>query len=199
MVSKSGQPQLRLRIAQVAAQLMTESGIRDYAFAKRKAAHQLGISSQYGLPSNDEVDAALMEYRELFEPDARQQDLLGLRRQAVGVLQRLGRFSPFLVGGLVSGAVSRHSDIEIELYADSSKAFERFLLNEGISFKTEERPDFALFVLFAEPADVVVRVLPETALHSRRSGRDEARKRLTVTQLIQLLDQNSDTQGQADG
>lgn len=195
MISKAGQPQLRLRIAQVAAQLMSENGICDYAVAKRKAARQLGVSSLRGLPSNDEVDAALVGYRALFDPDVWQKDLLTLRRQALIVMRRLDRFNTFLSGGAVTGAVSAHSNIELELYTDSSKAFEQFLLNQGINYKTEERPEYSLFVLFFEPSDVLVRVFPEQSLHSRRPGRDEARRRLTVTQLAQLLDQNSDIQG----
>ena len=62
MGDKAAQTHLRLRIAQLAAQLMIESGIRDYAFAKRKAAKQLGVSAARGLPSNEEVDAALVEH-----------------------------------------------------------------------------------------------------------------------------------------
>jgi hypothetical protein len=195
MASKAGQTQLRLRIAQVAAQLMTESGIRDYAFAKRKAARQLGVSSPHGLPSNDEVDAALNDYRELFEPEARSQDLDALRRQALVIMQRLNRFGPLLTGGAVTGAVTAYSDVEIDLHADSSKVFEQFLLNEDIPFKAEERPGITLYRLFSAPADVLVRVLPERTLHNHPSGREEARKRLTVTQLSKLIEQQADTQG----
>lgn len=192
MGGKAGMQHLRLRIAQRAAQLMIDGGIRDYALAKRKAAHQLGIDPHHGLPSNEEVDAALMEHRALFDHDAHGQELLALRRQALVAMQRLDRFGPLLTGGVVSGAVSPHSDIEVELYADSSKAFEQFLLNADIAFKTEERPGCSIFLLFGEPANVQVRVLPPQALHSRRGGREEARKCLTVTQLRHLLEDTPD-------
>jgi hypothetical protein len=201
MAGNPGHGQLRQRIAQLAAQLMSEAGIRDYALAKRKAARQLGVASPQPLPSNDEVDAALLEYRALFEPEAHQRDLRALRAEALEVMRALARFEPILTGGTVTGAISPHSEIEIELYSDSSKDFERYLLNEEIAFKTEERPGMSLYLLYAEPADVLVRVLPPQSLHGRRGGRDDARKRVTVTQLAQLLAQDTDTtgaQGQVD-
>jgi hypothetical protein len=192
MVDKASQAQIRLRVAQVAAQLMADSGIRDYSFAKRKAARQLGIESHHGLPSNEEIDAALVEHRNLFEPEAREHELDVLRWQALGVMKVLARFEPILTGSAVTGAVSPHSDIEIELFADSSKEFERFLLNENIAFKIDERPGFSEFLLFAEPADVIAKVLPLQARHQRRDAREDSRRRLTVTQLTRLLEHSSE-------
>lgn len=185
MGRKVGQDQARQRIAQLAAQLMIDSGIRDYAFAKRKAARQLGFDATHGLPSNEEVDAALIEHRSLFDPEARVHDLEVLRWQALGVMKALARFEPVVVGGTVTGAISPHSDIEIELYADSSKEFEHFLLNEDIDFKVDERPGFSLYLLSAEPADVVVKVLPLDARHPRG---EDSRRRMTVAQLARMLD-----------
>jgi len=198
MGDKAAQAHLRLRIAQQAAQLMIESGIRDYAFAKRKAAKQLGVSAAHGLPSNEEVDAALVEHRSLFDPDGREQDLAALRWQALGVMKAMARFDPVLTGGVATGAVSPHSDIEIELYADSSKEFEHFLLNQDIAFKVDERPGYSLYLLFAEPVDVMVKVLPLQARHQRGETSEGVRRRLTVTQLARMLENTSEqpnTQG----
>lgn len=178
---------LRLRIAQLAAQLMAEHGIRDHALAKRKAARQLGVTATSILPSNEEIDEELKAYLTLFEPASHSDDLAVMRQQAIDVMDVLARFHPVLTGGLVQGVASRHSDIELEVYSDSSKEFEQFLLNEDIAFKSEERRNGSFFTLFAEPVDVVVRILPLQAMQaSARTGSD-MRRRMTVEQLRQMV------------
>lgn len=180
-------PQLRARIAQLAAQLMAEHGIQEHALAKRKAARQLGVTSNNVLPSNEEIDVALKAYLSLFESDTHEQDLDAMRRQALEVMEVLARFNPVLTGGLVQGAASRHSDIELEVYSDSSKEFEQFLLNQDIEFKSEERRNGSFFTLFAEPVDVVVHILPPQTIQSGNRSVGDARRRVTVEQLRQML------------
>jgi hypothetical protein len=55
----------RSRIAHLAARLMAEDGIEDYALAKRKAARQAGLPETRELPTNEEVEQALRNYREI--------------------------------------------------------------------------------------------------------------------------------------
>jgi hypothetical protein len=179
--------QSRMRIAQLAAQLMVEHGIKDHALAKRKAARQLGVTTTTGLPSNDEIDAELRAYVALFEPETHERDLEIMRRQAVEAMLTLARFEPVLTGGLALGTASRHSDIELEVYVDSSKEFEQFLLNGDIAFKSEERRGGSFFTLFSEPVDVVVHVLPVQSLQSAPREVGDARRRLTLEQLTRLL------------
>lgn len=180
-------PQLRARIAQLAAQLMAEHGIQEHALAKRKAARQLGVTSNNVLPSNEEIDAELKAYLSLFESDTHEQDLAAMRRQAIEVMEVLARFHPVLTGGLVQGAASRHSDIELEVYSDSSKEFEQFLLNRDIEFKSEERRNGSFFTLFAEPVDVIVHILPPRAIQGGNRSAGDVRRRVTVEQLRQML------------
>jgi DNA-binding transcriptional regulator YbjK len=179
--------QLRQRIAQLAAQLMAEHGIRDHALAKRKAARQLGVTAASILPGNEEIDEALKAYLTLFEADSHEQDLNTLRRQAADVMDVLARFHPVLTGALAQGAASRHSNIELEVYSDSSKEFEQFLLNADIAFKSEERRSGSFFILFAEPVDVEVRILPVQNLQSAPRSSGDARRRVTTEQLLQLI------------
>ena len=179
--------QLRLRIAQLAAQLMADHGIRDHALAKRKAARQLGITAAHALPRNEEIDEALRAHLALFEQDSQEQGLAAMRQQAMDVMEVLARFQPVLVGGLAQGVASRHSNIELEVYSDSSKEFEQFLLNADIAFRSEERRSGSFFTLFAEPLDVVVRILPVQALQSPSRSGDEARRRMTTEQLRRML------------
>jgi hypothetical protein len=192
-MSRDGQrnPHARLRIAQLAAQLMVEHGIKDHALAKRKAARQLGVTAAAWLPSNEEIDVELRAYLSLFEPDEHAAFVDDMRRQAVEAMDMLSRFQPMLTGGLAQGTASMHSDIELEVYADSSKEFEQFLLNSGIAFKAEERRAGSFFTLFSEPVDVVVRVLPVQSLQSAPRSVADGRRRLTVGQLRRLLESES--------
>ena len=51
-------------MAQVAAKLMAEQGIRDFRVAKQKAAQQLGIDVRNSiLPKNAEIESALTSIR----------------------------------------------------------------------------------------------------------------------------------------
>ncbi len=179
--------QMRIRIAQLAARLMAEHGIRDFALAKRKAARQLGAPESQSLPGNDEIEAALRAHQSLYRPDEHRHLLQALRRQALEVLQAFQRFDPLLVGGVLSGTVSRHSDIEIELYADSSKDFEQHLLNEGIEFKVKDRNGQGMYLLYSEPADVRVRILPAESRHAGGRNRQDGPRRMNARQLAQLL------------
>lgn len=189
-MSRDGQrgQQSRMRIAQLAAQLMVEHGIKDHALAKRKAARQLGVTTAVWLPSNDEIDAELRAYLSLFEPDEQAVFVDEMRRQAVEAMDTLARFQPRLTGALAQGTASPHSDIELEVYADSSKEFEQFLLNSDIAFKSEERRGGSFFTLFSEPVDVVVRVLPVQSLQSAPRSVGDGRRRLTIGQLRRLLE-----------
>ena len=60
----------RIRIAQGAARLIAEHGLTDWTLAKRKAARQLMLPETAGLPSNDEIEAALADHHALFGGDA---------------------------------------------------------------------------------------------------------------------------------
>lgn len=153
--------QNRARIAELAARFIAEHGIRDYALAKRKAARSLGLPDGQSLPSNDEVDAALIYRQSLFEPEEQAALLLGLRQQALAVMRVFKQFDPILTGAAASGAVSEHSLIELELDTDSSKDFEQFLVNKNIEFKIQDKAGRMAYLIFSEPADVMVRINPD--------------------------------------
>lgn len=188
------QAQMRARIAQLAARLMVEHGIRDFALAKRKAARQLGAPESHSLPGNDEIEAALRAHQSLYRPDEHRLWLQALRQQALAVLHALQRFDPVVVGGILNGTVSQHSDIEIELYADSSKDFERYLLNEGIAFKVKDRNGQSVYLLYAEPADVWVRILPTESRHASGRTRADGPRRMNAKQLAKLLQSEAMTE-----
>jgi len=131
--------QMRELIAQQAARLIAESGIEDYALAKRKAAQQMGAPDTRNLPTNGEVEHALHVFRELFQREEHSAVLRELREQALGAMRLLEKFNPYLTGSVLSGSAGPHSDINLLLYADSPKEVELFLMNRQIPYRLGER------------------------------------------------------------
>jgi hypothetical protein len=132
------QTDMRARIAAAAARIMAEDGVDDFALAKRKAARQLGAADTHALPRNDEIEAELRAYRTLYQADEHPHVIDELRRVAFEVMQALERFSPYLTGAVLSGLAGPYAEIELQLFPDSAKEVEIFLLDRGVSFTTSE-------------------------------------------------------------
>lgn len=175
--------QTRARIADLAAVFVAEHGIRDYGLAKRKALRHLGLPEGHNLPSNEEVDTALMQRQSLYEPDEQAALLDALRRQAQAVMRVFAQFDPNLSGGVATGAVSEHSLIELDISADSSKDFEQYLVNQNIEFKIQDRAGQMAYLIYSEPTDVLVRLMTPEG----RRNQSGQRPRLTLPQLDKLL------------
>lgn len=186
----------RARIADLAARFIAEHGIRDYALAKRKAARSLGLPEGHGLPSNEEVDAALIYRQSLYEPEEQAALLLALRQQALAVMRVFEAFAPVLTGTVASGAVSEHSLIELEISTDSSKDFEQFLVNRNIEFKIQDKGGRMAYLIYAEPTDVMVRIVPSEGHYAAAGG---TRPRLSRQQLEKLMSLDSAVTPQATG
>ena len=56
-----GSDYLREQLAQEAARLIVDHGMRDYGQAKRKAAARLGVREASSLPSNTEIELSVIE------------------------------------------------------------------------------------------------------------------------------------------
>jgi hypothetical protein len=125
----------RSRIAHLAARLMVEDGIEDYAAAKRKAARQAGVPDTRQLPTNEEIDEALRVYQTLYVGDAHHERLRELREHAVEVMRDLERFNPYLTGSVLSGNAGKYADINLHLYTDSAKAIEVYLLDNDVAYQ----------------------------------------------------------------
>ncbi len=130
---------MRVRIAQEAARLMSEEGVRDFYAAKRKAAQHLGAPDTRNMPRNQEVEAELLAYRRLFG-GARQDDhLKTLRSAAVQAMRFLSVFRPRLVGSVLSGTAGQHADINLHLFADTPEEVSLFLLDNNIPFQPGQK------------------------------------------------------------
>ncbi|HEY9447985.1 MAG TPA: hypothetical protein VIQ62_13005 [Burkholderiales bacterium] len=125
----------RSRIAHLAARLMAEDGIEDYALAKRKAARQAGVRDTRQLPTNDEVDEALRMHQALYRPAEHRERLRVLRERAARMMEELARFNPYLTGSVLSGSAGKYADINLQLYADNAKTVELYFIDNGIDYK----------------------------------------------------------------
>lgn len=132
-----------LEVAAAAARLIAEEGC-DYALAKRKAMRAIlgaaeGARAQ--LPDNALIEAELRRYLQTFAADSQPAQLAALRRLALDWMDRLARFNPHLVGAVLNGTATEHSDIYLHLFTDSAKDVEIALLNAGIEFEVEPGAD----------------------------------------------------------
>jgi hypothetical protein len=136
--------QLRAEIAAAAARMIAEDGA-DYGTAKRKAAKQiLGNSKVRGefMPDNAQIEEEVRIYNELFFGDTQPARLLALRKLALQIMQELAQFSPYLTGAVLNGTAGEHSDIHLQLFTESAKDVEIFLLNKGTDFEVSETSHF---------------------------------------------------------
>jgi hypothetical protein len=131
---------MRARIAAAAARIMAEEGIDDFALAKRKAARRLGAADTESLPSNDEVEAELRDYLALYQADGHPERIRELRRIALQAMAALERFNPYLTGPVLAGLAGPYAQIELQLFPESSKEVELFLLDRNIPYDaTDEK------------------------------------------------------------
>ena len=131
---------LRRALAQEAARIMAEHGIRDFLVAKRKAAERLGVTDGSALlPKNSEIEEALAAYQRLFGGSSHLQALTAQRRAALSAMRYLREFEPRLVGAVLSGTATEHSDVQLHLFADTLESVTLKLLDEGVPHEVTER------------------------------------------------------------
>lgn len=131
------QDDIQIEIAAAAARLIAEDGL-DYASAKRKAAEDvLGAGVRRTLPDNATLERELRRYLATFDADHRPR-LAALRTLALELMQRLARFDPHLVGAVLNGSATAHSNIHLHLFTDSAKDVEMFLLEAGVDFDVDD-------------------------------------------------------------
>jgi hypothetical protein len=141
--ARNSKPQtMRNRIAAQAARLIAEDGIDDFAHAKRKAARQLGAPSTQSLPNNEEIEAELKAYRQLYQGEEHPALIQDLRRKALTAMRFFEKFDPYLVGGVLKGSAGAHSSVNVQLFAANEKELELFLLNRAIPYVVAEEPHF---------------------------------------------------------
>lgn len=137
-------PPLRAQIAALAARMVAQDGA-DYAIAKRKAASQLlgdQMPAPNLLPDNAEVEEEVRRYQALFQAGSQPARLRRLRTVALQVMDALAEFKPYLTGPVLNGTAGEHDDIHLQLFADSAKEVQIFLLGKQVEIALSETPHF---------------------------------------------------------
>ncbi|MDH3545488.1 MAG: hypothetical protein OEN22_00210, partial [Gammaproteobacteria bacterium] len=98
----NGESRARLLLAQEAARIIVDQGIRDYRVAKTKAAERLGLNTRGALPGNAEIEQAVSEHLQLFGGESHLLFLRTMREAALSAMEMLASYSPRLVGPVLS-------------------------------------------------------------------------------------------------
>ena len=130
---------MRQRIAQEAARLILEHGIKDFLMAKQKAANSFGATDKHVIPSNTEIEQAVLEHQRLFHSTTQPQRLKELRETAVKAMQLLKPFKPRLVGSVQRGTASEYSDVNLHVFSDTPESFGHFLSEHTIPYEQSEK------------------------------------------------------------
>ncbi len=135
---------LRAEIAALAARMVAQDGA-DYASAKRRAARQvLGEEPAPAntLPDNAQIEDEVRRYQALFLGQSQPARLQQLRTVALQVMDALAEFSPYVTGAVLNGTAGEHDDVHLQLFAESAKEVQIFLLNRNIELDISETPHF---------------------------------------------------------
>ena len=164
-----------MEIAQLAAKFLAHDSAGDFLAAKRKAAVQLGIKSDKGLPTNVEVEQALKEYQALFQNVGRTLQINAMRSKALSAMRMLAGFEPRLVGPVLTGTATRHSEITLHLVSDEPEQIGLHLDAHAIPYNATARSvktgktgktDYPAFEFIADQTRIQLIVFPERQKHS---------------------------------
>jgi hypothetical protein len=188
----------RLRVAQEAARLMSEHGIRDFHHAKVKAAERLGILDAQALPRNNEIEDALREHQRIFHADSQPQLLQERREAAAEAMRFLERFEPRLVGAVLEGTADAHSAVCLHLFSDTPEAVVLFLQERGVPLtqqtrrlrtSRDEQREYPVLLFAADGLPFDITVLPRDALKQPPLDRidEKPMKRASLAAVEELL------------
>jgi hypothetical protein len=132
---------IKVEIAARAAQMIADSGL-DYGSAKRKAALELcGAASlpKDSLPANEDIDHALLEHLELFDPGHAQR-VQSMREAALDLMDKLAEFQIYISGAAWKGICAEHAYVHLQSFHDNPKELEYALLNLKLAYEAEMAP-----------------------------------------------------------
>jgi hypothetical protein len=195
----------RLRVAQEAARLMSEHGIRDFHRAKRKAAERLGVSDEQALPRNHEIEEALREHQRLFQSDSQPQLLRERREAAVEAMRFLQQFEPRLVGAVLEGIADAHSAVCLHVFSDDPEAVGIYLRENGVPFEMQtrrlrltrdEQAEYPVLLFAADKLPFDITVLPLNVLRQAPLDRidEKPMRRASLASVEMMLAEEDDAQ-----
>ncbi|MDX2503945.1 MAG: hypothetical protein QNL62_05655 [Gammaproteobacteria bacterium] len=127
--------QLRRQIAIESARLMSEEGIDNFQYARKKAAQRFGINDTHAYPDNKEILAQIKIHQSLYQSSTHEPLIRKLRSTALNAMKMLHDFSPRLTGSVLLGHASEHSGIDIQLMADSPEEIAVLLMEHDIPYQ----------------------------------------------------------------
>lgn len=164
----------RSPLVQEAARIICEDGLADYRLAKQKALARLGLrEGSTQLPSNAEIQDAVIEYQRIFGGQAYAERLVKLRRTAVQAMRMLADYQPRLVGAVTTGATTDNHRVQLHCFADKPEQIDMMLADRGLRFEMHERryrfadgdtEDIPVLSFEADDVGVDVAVFPEKGL-----------------------------------
>jgi hypothetical protein len=161
------------RVVHEAARIICEDGLSDYRLAKQKAVERLGLGFGTPLPSNADIQAAVIQYQRLFGGRAYATRLTQLRRTAVQAMRLLAEFQPRLVGAVASGATTDQHHVQLHCFADKPEQIDVLLESKGLRHEVSERRyryadgatgDVPVLTFMAADVGVDVAVFPERGM-----------------------------------
>ena len=126
-------------VAQEAARIIVNHGVRDYRIAKQKAADRLGMNHRGSLPGNPEIEAAVAEHLQIFGGESHEDHLRLMRVAALSAMELLSAHSPRLVGPVLVGTADENSAVNLHVFADSAETVAMELAEIGINYRPYER------------------------------------------------------------
>jgi len=163
----------RSRVVHEAARIICEDGLADYRLAKQKAIDRLGLGFGTPLPSNADIQAAVIQYQRLFGGRAYADRLARMRQTAVKAMRLLADFQPRLVGAVATGATTDTHKVQLHCFADKPEAIDWLLEQKGIPFEVSDRryrysdeqnADIPVLSFMADDVGVSIAVFPERDL-----------------------------------
>ncbi len=191
---------MRALITFEAARIIHDLGRRDYNTARIKAAQRLGCKDQKRLPSNTEIQQALIEYQKIFLANDQPRIIDDLRKLAHEAMTHLSQFSPRLVGGLLGGDADSTSPIQLHLFSESPELIAMHLLDSGIPYQESDKTLFftksrkqkqPVFRFYSGETEVELIWFPSGSIgHPPLSAIDQKpEKRVSLTQLKSMIKQ----------
>ncbi len=132
---------VRQQIAWQAARLLYSREESEYYRAKMKAARyvQKGWVKPADLPSNAEIRDQVRILAQLHEGERSTDLLREMRIEGLRMMRLLQRFSPKIIGSVLTGHIRQGSDIDLHVFADSVESVRGELEYHGIYSELERK------------------------------------------------------------
>lgn len=190
--------QIKQRLAVESARLMSEEGIDDFQYARKKAAQHFGIQDRYAYPSNEEIISELKLHQAIYGSADQAETLRELRSTALNAMKLFKHFSPKLSGSVLLAYAGKNSCINIHLSADTAEDIAIILMDHKIPYQlTETRLNFnskinkvlPQFKFFAGDQQVNLTVIPNRQKHNRpmNTFNSQSMQQASIKQLEKLL------------